>query len=439
VDPRHRYARDHGGPTAELLPRQAQTVTPAVVRSAHLLALPVASLEHCVAEMLCANPALATEPDDCPYCAQPLLASGCGCVVPVDTRSVGAGAPVDDLPGVAAGELAGAAAVLVDTGDRALVEYVLADLDGRGYLDRTPGVIAASVGVAEERVRAAIDAIRAVGPPGICAADLRECLLWQLDAMPDAPPLVRAVLETHLDTLARGRLGAVARALGVPAADVTAALEFLRQRMRPDAAVDPPAPPPAAVRPDLVFRAVPGDPDRFEVRLTASPRLRLDPDFARVAREARRLTTAEREMLRRTLAEAVSFVDMLAERGRTLYRIGVEVATAQAAFLRDGPRRLVPLTRVRVATRLGVHESTVSRAVSAKHVQLPDRRVVPLASLFGASGSVRECLRALVAAETAPLSDNDLVRALAEHGHPVSRSAVRKYRAQLGIPPQTLR
>jgi RNA polymerase sigma-54 factor len=88
---------------------------------------------------------------------------------------------------------------------------------------------------------------------------------------------------------------------------------------------------------------------------------------------------------------------------------------------------------------LGVHESTVSRAVQGKSVELPSGRVVPLSDLFGRSRSVHECLRGLVAAEDVPSSDGDLARALADRGHVVSRSAVRKYRQQLGIPAQHLR
>jgi RNA polymerase sigma-54 factor len=77
--------------------------------------------------------------------------------------------------------------------------------------------------------------------------------------------------------------------------------------------------------------------------------------------------------------------------------------------------------------------------VQGKSVELPGGRVLPLGDLFGRARTVHECLRGLVADERAPTSDADLARALADRGHAVSRSAVRKYRQQLGIPAQHVR
>jgi RNA polymerase sigma-54 factor len=178
------------------------------------------------------------------------------------------------------------------------------------------------------------------------------------------------------------------------------------------------------------------------VALTRQPPLRLHPDFVALAADrerAARLSDAERTMLDRSLADAAAFLQHLAQRAHTLHRVGVEVAIRQRAFLLSGAPAPEPMTRADVAAVLGLHESTVSRAVQGKSVQLPGGRVVPLADLFGRSRTVHECLRGLVAAERAPMSDADLARALADLGHPVSRSAVRKYRQQLGIRAQHLR
>jgi hypothetical protein len=111
----------------------------------------------------------------------------------------------------------------------------------------------------------------------------------------------------------------------------------------------------------------------------------------------------------------------------------------QRGFLRDGPAAHVPLTRAEVARELGMHESTVSRAVNGKHLQLPDGWLVPMAELFGTARSAQELLRAVVAAEARPLSDDQLADRLSAGGHTVARRTVAKYRARLGIPPAALR
>ena len=420
---------------------QAVGVTPALVQQASLLALPGLELQQHVRDALAANPALDDGGSTCPVCGRAGHGTyGCA-VARVATRP---GGPVldGDLPDEPPGELADvvtSAAALLPTADRWLLDSVVADLDDRGFLDRAPDRLAADLGVPVERVRRVIGAIRRVSPPGFCAVDLVDCLVLQLDALPDPPAVLRAVVRSHLPALARGRLPSVARALGVPVQEVTAARDYLRSRMRPCIPVDRGSARPPRLRPDLVVTVADG---AVRVALTWQPRLRLHPDFVALAADRQRvarLPDAERRMLTRSLADATAFLDRLDQRARTLQRVGVEVAARQRAFLLSRVPAPEPMTRADLATVLGVHESTVSRAVQGKSVELPSGRVVPLSDLFGRSRSVHECLRGLVAAEDVPSSDGDLARALADRGHVVSRSAVRKYRQQLGIPAQHLR
>jgi RNA polymerase sigma-54 factor len=119
--------------------------------------------------------------------------------------------------------------------------------------------------------------------------------------------------------------------------------------------------------------------------------------------------------------------------------VAEQVVERQREFLRLGPRFLHPLTRAEVAATLGLHESTVSRAVSGKLALLPSGRVMPLAAFFDVSLGPRETLRQAIDAEPRPLSDGELARLLASRGHPVARRTVAKYRAQLGIPAHSAR
>ncbi|WP_138733751.1 RNA polymerase factor sigma-54 [Modestobacter excelsi] len=419
----------------------ALTVTPALVQAAHLLALPDVELELHVRDVLAGNPAL-DDPGECPVCGTVAASGACGCLaVPAVPRPGGPvldGDPAAEPPGELA-DVVTAAAALLPSADRLLLDHVVADLDDRGYLDRSPECLAADLRLPVARIRRVVAAIRQVAPAGFCAVDLVDCLLLQLDALPDAPAVLRSVVRDHLPALARGRLPSVARALGVPVEEVTAAWEYLRTRMRPCVPVDRGTARPPRLRPDLVVTVADGE---VRVSLVRQPRLRLHPDFVGLAADRGRLTRlsdGERQVLTRSLAEAAAFLDRLAQRAHTLQRVGVEVAERQRAFLLARTPAPAPMTRTDVAAALGLHESTVSRAVQGKSVELPGGRVVPLGDLFGRARTAHECLRGLVAGERAPMSDADLARALAERGHSVSRSAVRKYRQQLGIPAQHLR
>ncbi len=424
---------------------QGLTVTPALVQGAFLLTLPEAELEQQVRDELANNPALDEDPSGCPVCGAGGAPGVCRCSSGPSARRLRTVGDDVDLADRSAGELAdlvSAAAVLLPPTDRPLLEYLVADLDDRGYLDRPPQRLAADLGVAEERIRRVVRAIRQVGPAGLCAVDLVECLLLQLDAAADAPAVLRPMIQDHLADLGRGRLGSVARQLGVPVGEVAAAWGHLRTHLRPHVRLDRGEAAPARLRPDLVFALVDGDPARVRVTVPFQPRLRLHPDFVSLAADhdrLRGLSAPEREVVTRSLSDAATFLDRLALRSRTLHRVGTEVAERQRAFLASGPAALVPMTRAEVAAALGLHESTVSRAVAGKWVQLPTGRIVALADLFGVARSAQECLRALVAAEADPLSDADLAGALGRQGHHLSRSAVRKYRQQLGIPARHLR
>jgi RNA polymerase sigma-54 factor len=111
----------------------------------------------------------------------------------------------------------------------------------------------------------------------------------------------------------------------------------------------------------------------------------------------------------------------------------------QRDFLVCGERGLKPLTRAEVAEMLDVHESTVSRAVAGKYVELPGRRIVPLETFFDSAAPVKCVIRELVENEETSLSDQAIADVLAERGYNVARRTVAKYRNALNILPSSLR
>jgi RNA polymerase sigma-54 factor len=413
------------GPVAALVLQPS----PEVILVAETLALPAGALDATVEEELATNPALRRDPAPAPACVPGWDASAPS----IDVAERFADDPTDEE------RLLAAVRLLLPAREHALAEAVVGSLDSRLFLPIAPDELARELGVPTARVASVVAALRQAGPPGTAARNLRECLLAQLDELGAELPsqtLIRAVVEDHLEALAAGRLGDIARALKVEVRDVAAAWELMRARLRPCAVIEahaarmPTTPPP----PELAFRDSPRGGYDVEILEAARFRLSVDPLYERAAREI-----PGQVALRGDLQRARRFLHRLEGRWQTLRALGEALALHQDAFLHDGHHHLRPLTRAQIARELGVHESTISRAVSGKHAALPDGRVIALAEFFAGGHEAMDALRDLIAREPRPLSDAVLAEAMRRRGFPVARRTVAKYRSVLAIPPMTRR
>ena len=329
--------------------------------------------------------------------------------------------------------------------------WLLAQLDERGFLPWSEDELLARAdldgleGGAPELL-AARAALARLEPRGLGAHDAIEALLLQLDpADPDFGQLQR-ILREFVGELARNHLPAVARELAI---DVRRLRELLARLAQldpaPGAALrDGPAP---LVHPDVIVERT--EQGGFEVRLERSswPSVSLDARVARLAQDPAQPREVQR-YLRGKLESARWLVEAMELRGATLLAIGKALFAHQREFLERGPGHLVPLTMTALAEELGLHVSTVSRAVAGKHAQTP-HGILALRELFpqaasngeGVRDDVREAVRALFAAEdpAQPLSDDEAVARLAHEGHALARRTIAKYRAELGIPSSYLR
>jgi RNA polymerase sigma-54 factor len=122
-----------------------------------------------------------------------------------------------------------------------------------------------------------------------------------------------------------------------------------------------------------------------------------------------------------------------------MQRLMQRLVVLQRDYLIEGEKSMAPITRAQISRELEVHESTISRAVSGKAVQLPNRKIVPMSSFFDRSLSARTVLRDIIANETRPMSDTELMKKLKNEGFQVARRTVAKYRAMEGILPAHLR
>lgn len=147
----------------------------------------------------------------------------------------------------------------------------------------------------------------------------------------------------------------------------------------------------------------------------------------------------EHEHVREWVARSKLFISGWHDRWLTLRRVAEALVAYQREFLLNDVQQLRPLTRAQLADTLGIHESTVSRAVASKYAQIPDGQIVALADFFDGSLKAKALIEDFISKESRPLTDSELVELLAEAGISVARRTVAKYRQALGILPSGLR
>lgn len=451
-----------------------QRASPTLITFAQLLQLPATDMEQLVRAEIEQNPALElVEREVCLVCGRPLRHGICyGCLrrdaaaLPdEERRAARVDNDFDPLMAVAAPRtraemLLEALAPAIPETDVFIGEYLIGSLDERGFLPQ--GIlneVVRGLQVSPARARRVLEALQRCGPVGIAARDARECLLLQierLEAHDTVPPLVRTLVTEHLEELGRGLHTQLSRMLGVSPREVLSARDFIRNRLRPFPITDgdeaqtwtSPSDTPY-VTPDVILRPDPARPGEYLVEVAESRRysVRLNPLYRRLAESLRdgegeggaAMPDEERDHILAQVARAQQFMGHLRERYGTLRRVAEEVVVRQKDFLAHGVRRLLPLTRAQIAASLGLHESTVSRAVADKYVLLPWQELSPFSQFFAAARPVEDTLRELIAGESEPLTDDQLAEQLAARGYPVARRTVAKYRTRLGLLPSHLR
>ncbi len=327
-------------------------------------------------------------------------------------------------------------------------EFLVGCLDDRGYLSCPLEEAAREFGISLDQAASALLRVQALDPPGVGARDLRECLLLQLASSGREGGLAWRIVSGQFKDLAARRHVELSRRLKAPMREVEAAVDEIR-RLRPHPGRLVAAAEVRYIYPDLIMERVG---EGFEVypNERAVPRLRLSRWCREMLADGAGQTEAG-EFARSRLRSARWLVRALDRRRGTMLRVAERIIEEQRDFLEHGVSRLRPLTLQQVASRLGLHESTVARVVRNKYVQTPGG-IYPLRFFFSnalptrsgreASGrAVRDRIRAIVDEEdrVRPLSDGDLARQLQGEGIRIARRTVAKYRESMRIEPARLR
>ncbi len=356
--------------------------------------------------------------------------------------------------------------------DRPVGLYLAGLVDPAGYLRQSDEALLADApaGTTLPQLLRTIKTMQEnLEPPGICARNLRECLLLQLDARLaelreelgldyDTPDdeidedlaRARVIVDKHLPDIETNRLPKIAKALSCDIEDINKAIMALRHfSPHPGRGLVEEAN--RAIIPDVIVSYDP-DNDRYTVRLNDSrlPGLTLNPTYQQMSRD-KTADKKTREFVTNNLRSASWLMDAIRQRQQTLLKVASIVVDAQREFLDRGPQALKPLPMAQVAEEVGVHVATISRAVHEKYLQTP-LGIFPLRDFFsggtetqdGESMSwtaVQAKLKELIDAEdkSNPLSDDELVDKLKASGIDIARRTVAKYRKELNIPTGRMR
>lgn len=332
---------------------------------------------------------------------------------------------------------------------RQVAELLVGNIDDSGYLQAGIPELSFSTGIATEELEAALKVVQTFQPPGVGARDLRECLMLQLErAGREKSPEYR-IIRDHMEALGKRRFPEIARHLGVPAAEAQRLAENIAQLDPKPGRVFAPDTNQYVVAEVVVTK---GEDGEYQVSTSDDhlPHLRISNYYKDLLSQAE--TSAEvREYIRDKIKAGKFLIKSLHQRQSTIANIAREIVKRQKEFLDHGVSHLKPMTMLQIAEVVGVHETTVSRAVSGKYMATPGG-LLEMKSFFTSgvatsSGesmsnkSVKTVLAEMIAGEdkSRPLSDEELVARLKDKGIMIARRTVAKYRSELNVLPSHLR
>src|SRR6201997_1981182 len=333
--------------------------------------------------------------------------------------------------------------------DRKAAELIIGNIDDNGFLQITPEEMALNSGMPQEDFEKMLALIQSFYPAGVRARDLRECLLIQLRRQGRERSLEYRIVSEHMEDLGRHRFPEIARRMGISVEDVQKAADNIA-RLNPRPGQVFAAAPQNYVLPDVTVEKVDGE---YQITLNDEqiPHLRISNLYKDIIASGNNQSGEVKDYIRDKIRSGKFLIRSIHQRQQTILNIARQIVARQRDFLEHGSSHLKPMTMGEVADAVGVHETTVSRAVSGKYMATP-QGVFEMKYFFTggyqtttgeslSNTSVKQAILDLVKHESgsAPLSDHEIVEILSERGIPIARRTVAKYRSELNILPSHMR
>jgi RNA polymerase sigma-54 factor len=336
--------------------------------------------------------------------------------------------------------------------DRIIAAYILNQLDEDGFLNESLAEIAMYYHVPLSRVENVKHMIQHSEPIGVGSATPEEALMVQLEVLNETkpvPPYYFDLIRLGFEVLSKKQYAQIAHSLKISSNEAKDAVDFISKNLYPFPArahwgsfrLPSEEKSDVYTHPDVIINHMNNDPNLplvVEIITPTYGTLDINPLYKQAIKQS---TEDTKEDLKTDYEKANLLIKCIQQRNNTMQRLMEKIVRLQKDFINQGEKFLQPVTRAEISKELEVHESTISRAVSNKSVQLPNGQIVPMDLFFDKSLGIRALLREIVDAEDKkePLSDSDIVARLKKQGYPLARRTVAKYRSMEGILPAHLR
>lgn len=334
-------------------------------------------------------------------------------------------------------------------GNTLLGEWMIGNIDENGYLTTSLEELAPqNPSHSIQELQQALKIIQTFHPVGVGARDLKECLLLQLTRLGKGESLEARIVQNHLDDLGKRNYPNIAKAMRLPLKDIQKTAELIGTlEPKPGRIFDQERP--QYVVPDVGVEKVG---DEFIVMLNDEriPHLRIS-NLYRGLMKGKGLENQTKDYIRQKVQAGKWLIKNIQQRQQTIYNIAQTLVKEQRDFFENGTAFLKPLVMQKVASEVGIHESTVSRAIASKYMATP-HGVFQMKYFFTpglqtqtgeniSTTHIKDILNDLIAKEDAihPMSDQEIVGELKKKGIAVARRTVTKYRKELKILPSNLR
>ena len=342
-------------------------------------------------------------------------------------------------------------AELTDCSDkeRKALLYLIGSLDDNGYLTESLSNVALSAHIPYGTVLSAVETLKSFDPAGIGTEDMKDCLATQLEIRGRGDTLAAKILRDHFDLLVRRRILELKRKTGANPEDIQDAIEEIStlepapgKRFSPDNN--------SVIEPDVTVYQ--DEYDAWQVILNSDyiPRLRISNTYKEMLAKGA-LSKQEKDFIIERMRSGKFLINSIEQRQNTIERITREILKFQNNFFEVGVAKLRPLTMNTIAETVGVHETTVSRAIANKYIRTP-HGVFAFKYFFtpgyksgnGESVSnktIKDMISQIIVEEkpAKPFSDQSIVDQLKVKDIKIARRTVAKYREELGILPTNLR
>ncbi|MFH1710022.1 MAG: RNA polymerase factor sigma-54 [bacterium] len=333
----------------------------------------------------------------------------------------------------------------LDKKERKIAETLIGNIDPRGYLSNYKDIcetLKKELNVSQDKIDGVLETIQGLEPEGVGARDLKECLLIQVREhnfeSEELEELLVKAIKDHLDDLAEKKFDRIAKDLNIPKDGAAKLAEFIKNNLYPS---------PGSIFAETVPCVIPSfslikEKDAFKVlnlEKDYGPVLKISSVYEKMLKDPK-TDAKSMEFLKAKLEAAKDFLENIAKRHETIEKILDMIIKTQSGYLESEKTQLNPLMQKDIANELGLHPSTISRAVSNKYIQLP-RGVVLLKVLCPrevkgiTGGKILELLKGVISSEDKkhPLTDDEIAEKLSLEGLRLERRTVASYRKKLGL------